>query len=677
MVAIKKLWKLGLPVLAVVAFTVGCEAEPTEVPTRTAASPMPTVPTPTQTGPVPTQERSTASPPPATETPPHVSTASPGLTVEPTATRPVATPPSTLIPVNAFTVPPDRDLFELARSLLKITGPIPRVVNYNLVSYAEGREDTFWLIDIQGIRTYTSQAKLRLVSPHAYWYVEKGLNVSQDDLKDAAQAFETRIYPEVTAAFGTEWTPGVDNDPHFTILNARLRGVSGYFSSTDQYPTILHPHSNQREMLYMNSSALRVGSRSYLATLAHELQHAVHRNGDATEDTWVNEGLSELASLVVGYRPWSNGFFLRSPTTSLVHWPVTRPSVVNYGAASMFFEYLSSHYGGSQNMALLVQESTDGIQGISAYLARMGYDATFHDVFADWVVANFLDEPGNGRYSYPNSQVKVHVSNRIRESEEKRSSIPQFSAEYTAIDTIEGDVIVRFRGQKENKLLPLDVNNGGCWWSNRGDAISSTLTRSLDLSGVDSAALTYRIWYDVEEDWDYGYVQVSSDGGSTWDIIAAPGTSPRNPVGNSFGNGYTGTSGGWMREEVDLTPFAGRQVVLRFHYVTDESTNGAGLCFDDIAIPEIGFSDEAAGHGGWQANGFVRIDNRVPQDYIVQVIEVGEENRVRRMELDEDNRGELAIRGLENLDDAVVVVAALAPHTLQEASYTLALEPAP
>ena len=40
---------------------------------------------------------------------------------------------------------------------------------------------------------------------------------------------------------------------------------------------------------------MKVGSNQYLSVLAHELQHAVHWNGDRTEDTWVNEGLSEVA----------------------------------------------------------------------------------------------------------------------------------------------------------------------------------------------------------------------------------------------------------------------------------------------------------------------------------------------------------------------------------------------
>ena len=127
--------------------------------------------------------------------------------------------------------------------------------------------------------------------------------------------------------------------------------------------------------------------------------------------------------------------------------------------------------------------------------------------------------------------------------------------------------------------------------------------------------------------------------------------------------------------DVSLTPYAGRQVLLRFHYVTDDAINGMGLCFDNISVPEIGFFDSGPGYEGWNAQGFIRIDNRVPQDYVVQIVEVGNETRVREMALDENNRGEMAIRRLEDLDDVVVVVAALAPKTNHEARYTLTLEP--
>ena len=625
--------------------------------------------------PMPESSPTTGKVPSATSTATHTPRATPTITV------PVAGPPSTLeatptpapVPPGEFPDAPDADLYELARSLLlKTDEPISRVVNPRPVSYSEGRVDTFWLADLVKTKAYSSQATLRLVSPHAYWYVEEGVDASRRDLEKAAGIFEDVIYPRVTAAFGTERIPGVDNDPHLTILHARLRGADGYYSGSDEYPSSVNQYSNQREMIYINAGLLKGVPDSYLVLLAHELQHAIHWNGDPGEEAWVNEGLSEVAVAVAGYRPSFQGIFLRSPTVSLVNWPDHLAPY--YGGAFLFLDYLITHYGSRADLMALVKEPADGIQGIDDYLTKQGHDVTFLDVFKDWAVANYLDDPEGGPYGYPDMDVEVNVEARLDRFGERSSSIPQYSVEYTAIDKIEGDVRLRFQGRLETALLPIPLEGASCWWSNRGDSISSTLTRPLDLSTVDKATLRFRVWYDLEEEWDYGYVQVSSDGGSTWDILQTPHTSPRNPLGNSFGPGYTGSSDGWLREEVDLTPYAGRRVLLRFHHVTDGAINDIGLCIDDISVPEIGFADSGQGDDGWRAEGFLRTDNRVPQDFIVQLIEVGDRTRVREMELDENNRGEMVIRGLEELEEAVVVVAALAPKTIQEAAYTITIE---
>jgi hypothetical protein len=168
-------------------------------------------------------------------------------------------------------------------------------------------------------------------------------------------------------------------------------------------------------------------------------------------------------------------------------------------------------------------------------------------------------------------------------------------------------------------------------------------------------------------------VQVSLDEGETWHILAAPNTSPENPIGNAFGPGYTGQSAGWVDERVELTPYAGKKVWLRFQYVTDDAINGAGLCLRQISVPEAPRWDRGQ---GWQAEGFIHTDNRVRQDYIVQVIQVGEGNRVVELPLDGANAGELVILNPKELRRLVVAVAALAPKTRQLAPYTLTVEPA-
>ena len=103
-------------------------------------------------------------------------------------------------------------------------------------------------------------------------------------------------------------------------------------------------------------------------------------------------------------------------------------------------------------------------------------------------------------------------------------------------------------------------------------------------------------------------------------------------MGNAFGAGWTGISGTrrgrprqapkWIDEQVDLTPFAGKEILLRFEMVTDDAVNQPGLLIDNIGIPEIGYQDDGeTGAGGWEAVGWMLTDNSLAQRWLVQLLE--------------------------------------------------------
>ncbi|MEW5960781.1 MAG: hypothetical protein AB1801_23900, partial [Chloroflexota bacterium] len=193
---------------------------------------------------------------------------------------------------------------------------------------------------------------------------------------------------------------------------------------------------------------------------------------------------------------------------------------------------------------------------------------------------------------------------------------------------------------------------------------------------VSTATLNYWTWYDIEDDWDYAYVEISVDGGQNWDILQTPHSATDNPSGNAYGPGYTGISGEgeqptWLEEHLDISAYAGQAVQMRFEYVTDDAVNRPGWTVDDISIPEIGFYDDVESDpNGWQAEGFVRIDNVLPQRFLVQVIEIGEESKVRPVPLDRTNHGVLTIDGLgQTIDRTVLIVSGLTPITTEPASY--------
>jgi immune inhibitor A len=155
--------------------------------------------------------------------------------------------------------------------------------------------------------------------------------------------------------------------------------------------------------------------------------------------------------------------------------------------------------------------------------------------------------------------------------------------------------------------------------------------------------ISYWTWYDIEEDWDYLYLEASTDG-EVWEILQTPSGTDYNPSGNSYGWGYTGQTGHWIEETVDLSQYAGQNVWIRFEYITDAAINGEGLLLDDVRIEAINYqSDFEADEGGWEAQGFARVDNVLPQTYRLSLILKGDTTTVTNIELNPDQTVEIPL----------------------------------
>jgi immune inhibitor A len=152
------------------------------------------------------------------------------------------------------------------------------------------------------------------------------------------------------------------------------------------------------------------------------------------------------------------------------------------------------------------------------------------------------------------------------------------------------------------------------WWGSRGDEIDTTLTRTVDLTGKASATLSFYTWYDIEPYWDFGFVQISTDGGATFTSLALDGTTSISDPGaypTIAPNlpGFTGTSNGWQLKTADLSAYAGKTIQLRYRYITDWGTNMAGFFVDDVKVVADGailLADTEASDGGWVNAGFIR-----------------------------------------------------------------------
>jgi immune inhibitor A len=573
---------------------------------------------------------------------------------------------------------PRRDLIDLAQRLGRKS-----LTAHETASPVYELDDRlgFWVHDQETSSYFTATATLEYATPHAYWWVEEGYEVPPEDLESSAQGFETHTYPTNRRLFGNEPSPGVDGDQHVYIFLGRVPGVGGYFSSSDAFPAAVSEYSNEHEMFYINLENAMPGGSYFDGILAHELQHMSQWAQDRNEDTWANEGLSEVAIQVNGYATGApDRSYSSLPDTQLTNWPELEDSDAHYGASFLFMSYFLDRYGEEKLHSLAVDQE-NGLAGLDSVLgAQDGAERPSLALFADWAVANYLDDPGvdRGQYGYkdldPASPDPVaHLSAYpVRQD----AAVHQFGVDYVEIEGA-GDVTVSFTGSLIVPLVGCQPHSGGYfWWSNRGDDSDVLLTRAFDLTGIEQATLTAWTWYSLETDYDYAYVEVSTDAGKTWDLLASADTTTVNPMGASYGPALNGLSGSgakprWVEQRFDLTRYVGQSVLVRFEVIYDDAVNYPGLCLDDISIPELAFTDGAEQDDtGWDSQGWVRATGNIPQDFVVQLITFGGETQVSRLALDGARHGAVQIDGLgANVDRAVLVISGIAPSTTEWAGY--------
>lgn len=594
-----------------------------------------------------------------------------------------------------------RDQVTLAQALAGLQDA-SKVARTTPLDVQVGDVQDFWVTSTANDATYSVTAELRYAGPVVLMYVEQGLAVDQTALEQAAHTFEQQIYPRTRELFGSEWQPGVDGDPRITILNARSPGggVAGYFSSRDAVPRSANRFSNEREMVFMNVESVDPASTSYLDVLAHEFQHMIHWNEQRNSAIWFNEGSSTLAEDLNGFV--NHGFamaYLADPDVQLTAWSeVPGESLAHYGAANLFMRYIYAHYAGEAGLAPLVRANAGNNLDAFVQLASTARPdiSDFGDLFADWAIANLLDDPGlaDGRYAYKGvfySGTELLPATVIPERVDLgtlSASVHQFGVDYYQLPP--GPLTLEFTGTTSVHLVGEQPHGEYAWWSGRGDNSVSTLTHALDLGDLDTATLRFDMWYELETNYDYAFVSVSTDEGRTWQTLAGNYTTDVDPHGSNYGNGFNGVSGApdvktssgvrgsWVEEVMDLTPYTGRQVLLRFWQINDDAFNAPGLLVDNIevcsadAVPRCVLEDDGeAGVGNWQAEGFARVDGDLPQLWELRLVRTDATGNVRVESLHVDSQGHTGAV-LEANERAILMVAGTTPHTTEVATYQFA-----
>ncbi len=583
---------------------------------------------------------------------------------------------------------------ELGAACPELATGCPEFARTTPLEVQVGDRQDFWVTNFSTNRNYTVTAELRYAGPIVLMYVELGLEIDQAALEQAARTFEQTIYPRTRSIFGSEMQPGVDGDPRITVLNARSTGggILGYFSERDTVPQQVNRFSNEREMFFMNADALTPGTPAYLDTLTHEFQHMIHWNEQLRSPTWFNEGCSTLAEDLNGFinTGYANAY-LQNPDTQLTGWGnQASTSLAHYGAASLFMRYIYAHYAGDAGILPLIRANAgNNLAAFVQLAAQKRPDVQqFGDLVADWAVANLLDNPNlaDGRYTYATGHalenlLPARVQPQTLALGETSGTVRQFGVDYLALPP--GPVRFEFNGNTSVSLVGTAPQNRYAWWSGRGDNSVATLTRSFDLRGLSTATLQFSAWYEIENDYDYAFISISTNGGQTWQSLRSSSTSDADPQGTNFGHGFTGVSGApgvpfgsgtrgaWVEETADLTPYVGQEVQLRFWQISDLAINGPGLLIDNIRLPELGYSDDVeTDNGGWQASGFARVDGDLPQAWALRLVRTAANGSVRVEALATDADGRISAT-LADGEQAVLVVLATTPYTSEPGSYRL------
>lgn len=633
----------------------------------------------------------------------------PAPTIAPTPIPPTSLPTATPPPVSVNDAAEiaalgtaiqrlPRDQVELARMLAGV--PDARAVARTTpLEVQVGDVQDFWVSSSANDRTYTVTAALRYAGPVVLMYVEQEITVDQTALENAAKVFEERIYPRTRTLFGSEWQPGVDGDPRITILNGRSLGggVAGYFSSRDSVPRSVNRFSNEREMFFMNIESVDPNSTTYLDVLAHEFQHMIHWNEMRNTAIWFNEGCSTLSEDLNGFA--NQGFamaYLLNPDVQLTAWSeVPGQSIAHYGASNLFMRYIYAQYAGEEGLAPLIRaDAGNNPHAFVELAATIRPDiADFADLFADWATANLLDDPAlaDGRYTYGAGVdgvdlLPTRVIPQSLDGSEMQGTVQQFGVDYIHLPT--GPITIDFTGTTSVNIVGASPQGQYAWWSGRGDNSISTLTRAVDLTGLETATLRFDTWYELETNYDYAFATISTDGGTTWQTLNGTHTTDVDPHGANYGNGFngvsgapgvetsSGTRGAWVTETMDLNPYAGKPALLRFWQIGDDAFNAPGILIDNISICadtdtcilEDDFETES---GTWQAEGFARVDGSLLQQWELRLVRTDVTGNVIGVEpLVTDAAGQVTTSLAEG-ESGILIIAATTPYTTEPASYRL------
>lgn len=469
------------------------------------------------------------------------------------------------------------------------------------------------------------------------------------------KAVDSDIIPFMHETFGHEADPGIDNDPliHALFSNKIGSAYLGYFASEDCQDPAVHPTSNGMDLFMLNPVLITDPNCSLSGTFAHEFEHMIHHAHDGNEELFIDEGLAELAASFINEED-VNSFarsWLSRTDLSLIRWPVSGDSRYYYGNAFLFMRYIYDTYG-SEMIRKIIRESSGGPDGVDQALPEIGFDR----LFFEWSTAILAELIGQNQYGYtqytlPTEYMPPDITTMYPISASGEHSVPQYGLDLYRINCSELPCTIRVEHAPETPLLGIEVQGENVFWSAAAENADTVIEYACDLSNVGgNIVLDYSLSFDIEKNMDHLYLYIR-DGSD--EVMA------RN---------YTGT--GTVKERIDLSEFAGKEITLRFVYATDTAYLGDGALLADCSVSADGvgipFTD-------MDADGWVPFVNRIPL-YVGSVFFDGS-HAPRSLRSGADEPIEWVCSG-----DCAFSVSAMSRYSRLPGDYTLSIElqqPAP
>ncbi len=280
------------------------------------------------------------------------------------------------------------------------------------IDHTEPQDRLFWAFNYIQNKYYQVNATLLGRGEYCYVYMDiqclSSLNQESlpDIIADICHQFDNTIYPRVIDLAGhPNGSMGdIDGDPKIFIL---FLDSYNYYSELNE---IQHDLSNECEMVYINYQMIH--HYWLLPTIAHEFHHLIWFNNEWDEPPFTLEALAQYATYHTGYLDSYNNLvpqvssYLPNPNNSPLYWT----DDADYGSTYLFAYYIAEKYG-VQILRDLIQEPTDGPQGIEIVLRTAGYNISFNELFLNWITALTIDQTGFENNLYGFLELDAQISN--------------------------------------------------------------------------------------------------------------------------------------------------------------------------------------------------------------------------------------------------------------------------